>query len=196
MVFYDFEDYIYSGNKLKFRVMKAYIFWLLLGCFSLSLSGCSEADDSLNLQQEYLFAEIDGAEFSGDHTNGETTCQKVLTPHGTINLSYKMRRFDGKRIEFLIQNYSGSKRYLIKIPDILNATNSSINWINYVEGPEESSWSTRYNKNLNPEIPDYIEVTEDNGKFLKGHFSFEGHNAEGTSSLSVTNGDFTVMLDY
>lgn len=176
--------------------MKTYLFGFILGFFIFCFPGCNTADDISELQQEYLYAEIDGEQLAVDNTNGIVRCQKLLSDYGTVNLSLKVERLDGKVMELLILNYSGKKNYPIEIPNISNGESyENMNWMNYAEMPEGSFWSTRYNKSFNLENPDYIEITEDNGMYLKGRFSFVGHSADGTSILSVTNGDFNVELD-
>lgn len=90
--------------------MRTYYFGFIL--VALSLSGCSKADDNPELQQEYLYSEIDGEEFEVNHLNGMVQCRKLITAFGTVNLSLKVEKSDGKIMEFLILNYSGDKNIL------------------------------------------------------------------------------------
>lgn len=174
--------------------MKRFSFFLVL--FSVLFLGCSDENGTSDFQQEFFSADIDGEQFAVDHTNGNAQSQKVITNYGSINLFFKVERSDGKKMEFLIQNYTGAKTYPVVNPDISREESiENMNWMNFTDNLEGSFWSTRYNQLSIPANQDHIEITEDNGMALKGRFSFIGHKQDGTSSRRVTNGNFKVNID-
>lgn len=43
-------------------------------------------------------------------------------------------------------------------------------------------------------LPNFVEITSDDGSYITGNFSFEGHEKTGASSKMVSEGKFSLKL--
>lgn len=154
---------------------------------SILFSGCNNDDDVNQIEQEFLAAFVDGEEFVIDGSNTLVECKKMITEFGSINLSVKVETEEGKTIEFLVLNYNGTGVYPIG--------NSLINenWINYTEPIPDGFWSTR--NNIIRSDLDFLEITQDDGSYLSGGFSFVAFDDIGTSLRTVSDGNFNIKID-
>lgn len=158
------------------------------------LFGCNNDDDMIPIQQEFLSASVDGEEFMVNGPNPIVKCQKRITEFGTINLSVKVETEEGKTIEFLIINYLGNRNYPIgNLNSPENNTLLNGNWMNYTETSPQGFWSTN-NKNVIGG-GDFLEITEDDGIYLSGSFSFVATDNVGESLRSVSDGNFKIKID-
>ncbi|UJH92165.1 hypothetical protein LZ575_06190 [Antarcticibacterium sp. 1MA-6-2] len=144
--------------------------------FSLSLIiGCTKNNDP-GVREEFLTAMIDGQELYINSSNGTLKGEKQITPFGTLNLSVKVLSTNGKSIEFLIENYQGKKLY--SIGDRTGSVEGNFtngHWINYAQTVPPELWSSLFDHYVDGELLNYIEITEDDGNYIKGHFSSENY---------------------
>ena len=154
---------------------------------SILFSGCNNDDDMTQIDQEFLTAFVDGEEFVVDGSKTLLECQKMVTEFGSINLSVKVETEEGKTIEFLVFNYYG--------PGIYPIGNNPLNgsWMKYTEPVPEGFWSTRNNM-MGSDI-DFLEITQDDGSYLSGGFSFVAFDDIGTSLRTVSDGSFKIKID-
>ncbi len=159
------------------------------------LSGCNNDDDMVQIEQEFLKASVDGEEFMVNGSNLIVQCQKLTTEFGSINLKVKVETEEGKTIEFLVLNYNGKRYYPIGNPTpSLDNTFLNRNWMNYAETSPQGFWSTNH-KNMIGD-GDFLEITEDDGIYLSGSFSFVALDAVGASWRSVSDGNFKIKIDW
>ncbi len=149
------------------------------------LVGCNNDDDSLQLmdEEEFLMARIDGVNLNVRDGDGIISCEKYVTHTGSMNVVLRVGSASGESIEFKLSNYIGNNSYSLG--------NSSFpgSWIKYRQG--EGEWLNVKGNSL-----DLIEILEDDGKYLSGRFSFQGHNGVDLSRKLVSDGNFRVKIDF
>lgn len=121
-------------------------------------------------------------------------CKKRLTEFGSINLAVKAKTAEGKIIEFLILNYRGANMY--NIGNRTYSTGYSFlngNWMKYSETLPIGVWSTTKNEYISDRA--FIKITNDNGTYLTGTFSFNAQDEIGESIRSVSDGNFSLEID-
>ncbi|HSP12040.1 MAG TPA: hypothetical protein VLO29_05900 [Salegentibacter sp.] len=155
---------------------------VLIACL---LVGCNDDDNSflpMN-EEEFLTATIDGEDLSVQGLEAIISCEKNVTHTGSIEVLFKVGTESGESIEFKLSNYIGNNFYSL---DNGNFQNS---WIKYRQGDGE--W---LNNNGNSE--NLIEILEDDGNYLSGRFSFQGHNGDNLSRKIISDGSFRVKIDF
>jgi len=160
---------------------------LILLVFLITLIGCSK-DDSVNeLNDEFLTAQVDGADWSINKSTGIISCEKIITSRGVINLLIKARSVNGDYMELYIDNYVGKRAYTFG-DNILN--DNKMSFSQYENG---NSWNVLINPNRDKTLNN-LEVLDDNGKYLKGSFNFEGTNMKDMSIKKFQNGNFNFKI--
>ncbi|WP_081210549.1 hypothetical protein [Salegentibacter sediminis] len=152
--------------------------------FMCLLVGCN-SDDSLQLmdEEEFLTAKIDGVNLSVQGLDGLISCQKYLNHNGSMDLLLKVETTNGEGIEFRLANYLGNHAY------VLSSNNFQDSWIMYRHTNGE--WL-----NIKGNSQDLIEILEDDGNYLTGRFSFQGHNGTYLSQKHISEGNFKVKFDF
>lgn len=155
--------------------------FLLLG---LLVSGCS--GDDLAVEKNYFSADIEGEQLMVDEFSGLMTGEKRISDFGTIDLFVKMESDEGRAIEFLIHNYGGKNSYSIG----KGVYNDS--WIKYSQIEPVGSWNANKATGNMSLYPNSIEITDDTGEIISGHFTFQGRDSASGTMRTVTNGDFNL----
>lgn len=65
------------------------------------------------------------------------------------------------------------------------------NWIKYSQDSPVRSWGASKSSGLSSDQINSIEIINDDGKNIKGVFSFEGREEEDETRKMITNGDFS-----
>lgn len=158
------------------------------------LLACSNDDEGLEIQEEFLTAKVDGAEYWVGDTNPIIDCKKHLTDLGSINLAVKAMNNDGRIMEFLILNDRGAGSYHIGNRTYFPG-NSFVNgnWMKYSEPISQEIWSTRINEYISDGAS--LQVITDDGTFLSGTFSFNAQGEVGESIRSISEGNFSIEID-
>lgn len=167
-------------KNLKLIVVPCvFIIFLLLGC----------SDDPVDqIQEEFLSAQIDGADFMVDRSVGLISCEKYLNDYGGIDLQVKVETPSGEILEFYIANYMGAKNYIFS-NNIFNK-----NWMRYgITNPLGDWFTFAENKQVQTTFP-YLNIIEDKGNYIKGSFEFQAHNRVDNSMKSINNGNFNFKI--
>ncbi|MDR9456677.1 MAG: hypothetical protein RI572_04625 [Salegentibacter sp.] len=148
------------------------------------LVGCNNDDDSLQLidEEEFLTAKIDGIDLFVQGEEGKISCEKYVTHTGSIDVLLRVGAASGESIEFRLSNYIGNNSYS------LGSNNFPGSWIKYRQG--EGEWL-----NIKGNSQNLIEILEDDGNYLTGRFSFQGHNGIDLSRKFISDGNFKVKFD-
>ncbi len=148
----------------------------------------------IQIEQEFLRASVDGEEFMVNGSNPMIKCQKFITEVGSINLLVKVETEEGKTIEFLVQNYNGKRNYPIeKYNPFIDNIFLNGNRMNYSETSPLGFWSTNHKNAI--DNGDFLEITDDDGIYLSGSFSFVAMDDVGASWRSVSDGNFKIKID-
>lgn len=159
------------------------------------ITGCSDDDNAILIQEEYLITKVNGENFNADLQNGQLFAQKQISSHGAISLLAKVKNDEGKTIEFRILNYLGQRSYPIGNRQFLEQGSFvNGNLCNYIEDNPSGIWSTENDIFYTGTLPNFIEITSDDGSYITGNFSFEGHEKTGVSSKMVSEGKFSLKL--
>lgn len=155
---------------------------ILMTCL---LVGCNNDDDSLQFmdEEEFLTAKIDGVDLFVQGEEGIISCEKYITHTGSMDVLLRVGSPSGESIEFKLSNYIGNNSYSLSN----NSFQSS--WIKYRH--EEGEWL-----NVKGNSFDLIEILEDDGNYLSGRFSFQGHNGVDLSRKLISDGNFRVKIDF
>ncbi len=170
--------------------MKTLNFKLLTIAFFVvfSFSSCGNDDDDAtgSVGEGTMTAKIDGASFSNSNSAGQATIASLPTGD---NLIIQGSNSDGKSIQLIVGNYTGTGTYEINSSglnvntgiytetDIANPTNTQIWQAPY---PSSSSIGT-------------IKITEETAAAVKGEFSFKAENARDTTVKDITEGLFNLQ---
>ena len=160
---------------------------LILLVFLTTLIGCSNDDSSNNLNDEFLTAQVDGAEWNVKKAEGVISCKKILTSRGVVNLVIKATAVNGDYMEMYIDNYVGKHSYAFG-DNILN-----FNKMRFRQNDNGSSWDVINNPSRDI-IINRLEISDDDGLYLKGSFNFEGINMLDMSTKSFQNGSFNFRV--
>jgi len=161
---------------------------MVLLVFLTTLIGCSNNDDlDNNLNEEFLTARIDGAEWNVKKEEGIISCKKIMTSRGVVNLLIKAIDANGNEIELYVDNYIGNRTYVFG-DNILNT-----NRMNFKQKDNGHSWGVITNLSRDISL-NKLEVLNDDGLYLKGSFNFEGVNMLDMSSKSFQDGHFSFRL--
>lgn len=175
----------------KLLILKAIVALMLLANIS-----CSQ-EDNLEIQEEFLNAEVNGEDFDVDGNSGVMVLQKQLTSLGTINLLVNGRTPDGKTVEFVVYNYNGERRYLIGRKSSLEQGHFlNKNWCQYSEETTGLFWSTVNTHHATANLPGFIEISEDDGTFISGTFAFDASDITGLDVRNVSEGNFNLKLTH
>lgn len=149
------------------------------------LVGCNNDDDSLQLmdEEEFLTAKVDGVDLFVQGMEGIISCEKYVTHTGSMDILFKVGTVSDESIEFRISNYIGNNFYSLGSSSFQNS------WIKYRQGDGE--WL-----NVKGNSQDIIEIIEDDGNYLTGRFSFQGHNQTDLSRKLISDGNFRVKIDF
>ncbi|MDT0685934.1 hypothetical protein [Autumnicola psychrophila] len=173
---------------------KIVIFKTICLLMLLPLSSCSE-DDSPRIQEEFLSARVNGENFNVDKENGVLSAKKQLSSYGTINLLVRCETHEGKNIEFLVLYYYGEDNYAIGNRSSLTSGDfMNSNWCKYSEASTGQFWSTANDSFFTGSLLNYVEITEDDGSYIAGNFSFEGHDSSGSSFREISEGNFRLKI--
>ncbi|WP_424495312.1 hypothetical protein [Salinimicrobium sp. GXAS 041] len=177
--------------------MKKSIFFITACYFVLlSLNSCSEDEDVVT-REEFLSAQINENNFNVSRQNGILRAEKQLSSYGTINLLVSGENYEGKSIEFLVLYYNGEKTYTIgNRPFLTPGSFLNTNWCKYSEHDSDELWSTINEFFYTGLLSNYVEITEDDGSYITGNFSFEGHNSAGSSSRLISDGNFRLKVKH
>lgn len=168
---------------------------LLFFCSLTLLPACSQDENVPEIHEEYLTAIIDGEKFSVNGKNGTFSCEKVFTNYGTVNLTVKISSTAGQEMEFMIYNYYGKRNYPVRDRTYIAANHfNNGSWLNYSEAFPANLWSSMDDSYLTGEVPNLLRVTEDDGNYVAGNFSFEGHELTGLTSRQISNGSFYLKV--
>ena len=151
------------------------------------LVGCNNDDDSLQLmdEEEFLTARIDGIDLHVLSTDGILSCEKYVNHTGSLDILFTVTSATGQNIEFQLSNYIGNNLYS------LGDNSFEGSWIKYKQTNPKGEWINVKGNSL-----DHIEIIEDDGNYLTGRFSFQGHNGTDLSTKHVSEGNFRVKLDF
>ncbi|HEY9184803.1 MAG TPA: hypothetical protein VIM94_05740 [Salegentibacter sp.] len=149
------------------------------------LVGCNNDEDSLQLmdEEEFLTAKIDGLDLFVQGKEGIISCEKYITHTGSIDVFLRVRTISGESIEFKLSNYIGNNSYS------LGSSMFHGSWIKYKQS--EGEWI-----NVKGNSQDLIEILNDDGNYISGRFSFQGHNGTDLSRKLISDGNFRVKLDF
>lgn len=186
----------FTGNQLILCKMKTNSAIRLILLFTLFLlTGCSDDDNAILIQDEYLITKVNGENFNADPQNGLLFAQKQITSNGTITLLAKVENEEGKIIEFRILNYLGKRNYPIGNRQFLEQGSFvNGNLCNYMENNSSGIWSTENDIFHTGTLPNFVEITSDEGSYIKGNFSFEAHEKTGASAKMVSEGKFSLKV--
>lgn len=174
--------------------ISAIIFGLLFSCSSILLLACSEDDNLPETREEFLTAIINHEKFSVKKSSGVISCEKIFTNYGTVNLAVKVESMDGKGMEFMIHNYLGDRNYRVRNRTSIAAGHYSEGWLNYSETNPGGLWSSMEDTYLSGEVANILRITEDDGNYVVGTFSFEGYEPNSLTSRNITNGKFMFKI--
>lgn len=156
---------------------------VLIACL---LVGCND-DDSLSLmdEEEFLTVRIDGEDLFVQNANGIISCKKFVSHTGSVDVLFQVSTNNGRNIEFRLYNYIGNNLYS------LGNSSHQNSWIKYRQSNLEGEWI-----NLKGNSMDLIEILEDDGNYLTGRFSFQGHNGNDLSQKIISDGNFKVKIEF
>jgi len=155
-------------------------------CLAVILASCSSSDDNNNDGDdggtdgaEYLTAKVDGASFEAAQSPavivGATSGNGLMTFQGGTN--------EGNTIRGSVFNYNGAGTYTTGD----NITN--VNSLSYITLPN-NIWNSTFDIGSGT-----ITITSDDGTTIEGTFSFEGYNAEGQTTKTITEGNFKAIIE-
>jgi len=152
-----------------------------------SLSNCSSDDDEAtgSVGEGTMTAKIDGASFSNSNSAGQATIANLPTGD---NLVIQASNSDGKSINIVVWNYTGTGTYEI------NSSGLNLNTGIYTEtdiaNPANTQiWQAPYqNSSIGT-----IKITEETTTAVKGEFSFKAKNATDSSVKDITEGFFNLQ---
>ncbi len=157
-----------------------FIFFLILGCSD---------DEHVDFSDDiFMSATIDGTEYN---MNGETaflSAKRIIEPNGLLKLQVEVVSTDGELVRFVIPKYSGKRMYVIGDNHMLP---------NIIEYEKVSPYGKWFCNNPGPNELDknYVEILNDDGKFIEGEFNFSGLNIADNSIRKVSNGKFKLISD-
>ncbi len=166
------------------KTIKKTIYVTLL-CLSVILASCSSSDDSGDGGdggtggEEFLTAKVDGSNFAAAQTPavivGATSGNGLMTFQGGTN--------EGNTIRGSVFNYNGEGTYTTGD----NITN--VNSLSYITLPN-NLWNSTFDIGSGT-----ITITSDDGTTIEGTFSFEGFNADDSSTKTITEGSFKATIE-
>lgn len=156
--------------------------------------GCSNDNNVVSAQEEFVKAKVNGADYLVKSSD-IIECKKILTNYGSMSLTVKVENEEGNIMEFLILNYSGANVYPIgEKTYFLGGSGVDGNWMKYSETyPQLGIWITNKNIHLNNRA--HFEITNDNGNYLSGTFSFDAEDVNGETLRSISDGKFLFEID-
>jgi len=129
---------------------------------------------------EFLTAKVNGTNFEAAQSPAVIVAASVnndvLAVHGGKN--------DGETIRISIFNYDGVGTYYTGD----NITN--VNSLMYLTLTPSATWTSTFDIGSGT-----IEITSDNGTTVEGTFSFEGFNAQDSTTKNITNGSFKAIIE-
>lgn len=174
--------------------ISAITFGFLISCSFTLLLACSEGDDLPEIREEFLTATINHEKFSVNKLNGVVSCEKIFTNYGTVNLIVKVESREGKGMEFMILNYLGDRNYRIGNRTSIAAGHFSDGWLNYSETNPVGLWSSMEDIYTAGDVPNTFRITEDDGNYIGGTFSFAGYEPVSLTSRNIANGKFNLKI--
>jgi hypothetical protein len=152
------------------------------------LGGCSDDAVDQMQEEEFLSAQIDGAEFIVDRSDGLISCQKYLNDYGGIDLLVNAETSSGEHMEFYIADYMGAKKYAFD-NNIFNKSSMKYGLTN----PLGDWFASAENKQVQTSFS-YLEIFEDSGNYIKGSFEFEAYNTADNSMRIISDGNFNFRV--
>lgn len=174
--------------------ISAVILGSIISCSFILLLACSEGDDLPEIREEFLTATINHEKFSVNKLNGVVSCEKIFTNYGTVNLIVKVESMEGKGMEFMILNYLGDRNYRIGNRSSIAAGQYSDGWLNYSETNPVGLWSSMEDIQSAGNRANTFRITEDDGNYIGGTFSFAGYEPVSLTSRNITNGKFKLKV--
>ncbi len=160
---------------------------ILLFALSVSLVNCDKDDDDTatgNVSQGTMTAKIDGTDFSNSHNVGQATLAQ-LPSHN--NIVIQASNSDGKSINIIINNYTGTGTYEINSSGL--NPNTAVYTETDISNPANTQiWQSPYQNSPIGTVKITVE-TDDN---LQGEFSFKAKNATDNSEKNITEGFFNL----
>ena len=168
--------------------MKSLKTFILLFALSVSFISCDKDDDdssSGSVGEGTMTAKIDGSNFSNSNSAGQATIASLPTGD---NLVIQASNSDGKSINIVILNYTGTGTYEI------NSSGTNPNTGIYTEtdisNPSNTQiWQSPYQNSPNGSV----KITEETTSAVKGEFSFKAKNASDNSEKDITEGVFNLQ---
>ena len=150
-------------------------------------TACSSSDDDGgnaggggNGGAEFLTAKVNGTNFEAAQDPavivGASISNGILAVHGG--------KSDGETIRVSIFDYNGVGTYATGD----NITN--VNSLMYLTLTPLATWSSTFDIGSGT-----IEITSDDGTTVEGTFSFEGFNAQDSTTKTITEGSFKAIIE-
>ncbi|GAB5399070.1 MAG: hypothetical protein Aureis2KO_06550 [Aureisphaera sp.] len=178
--------------------MKTFKTVLLLFLFSAVLISCSKDDDSGDSEatsgggSESFSASIDGADFAASTDPATLIGATLSTNNGITVLTAQGSTNNGSFINFTIMNYDGTGTYTTGD----NLSNPNLIQYGELNGTTASAWGSNLaTAAVGGLQPGEINITKQDDDGAEGTFSFEGYNANDTSTKMITQGQFKVTFD-
>lgn len=150
-------------------------------------TGCS--DDDLALSDEiYMSAKIDGVDYRMDSKSSNLTATRIIGAAGLSKLKVEVTSAEGNILRFVIPTYLGKGMYTIGDNPMLP------NIIEYESAVPYGQWFCNH-PGPNDIEKNYVEILNDNGRFVEGTFSFAGQNFEDNSIRRLTEGQFRLLTN-
>lgn len=165
--------------------MKYYTILLIGLLFTFNL-GCSNDDSSDNLEDFYMSAKVDGANYYMTGKDSQLTAKKLVGPSGILKLQVSAFSGNGQHIKFVVADYMGEGIYLIGENPMLPT---------YIEIGDVQPFGlwTCHNPGPNDFEKNFIQITSDMGDIVEGKFDFSGQNFEDNTMKKVQEGKFRML---
>ena len=174
------------------KTLKQFVM-LIMAVSLITFTACSSDDDNdggnNNGGNDHMTAKIDGANWSAS-TDFDTTGASLTSNGGITVLAVQGSDNDGKAINFSIINYDGPGTY---------TTGDSVgnsNLIQYITITPVAGWvSNGVTSLVGGLTPGSITISSDSDGVVEGTFSFDGYNADDTTTKVITDGEFRATVE-
>lgn len=154
-----------------------YIFLLFI------IGACSSEDDTIDPSNDMFLKTIkNGVPLIMDSQTASFEVNKIINSSGILQLEVKVVNAD-ESVRFILPYYSGKNMYVIgqdsRLPNLME----------YEIAAPYGKWLCNH-PGLSTLDKNYIEITQDDGRFIEGKFSFTAQNQQNLNFIKFSEGSF------